>query len=63
MIDGGKYGAGKTTDYYMGLRNVDMLLKGDGNIGIEKGSVNISLRNMLLSWLQKLPRVICRYNV
>ncbi len=48
VIDGGKYGAGKTTDYYMGLRNVDMLLKGDGNIGIEKGSVNISLRNMLI---------------
>ena len=48
VIDGGKYGVGKTTDYYMGLRNVDMLLKGDGNIGVENGRLNIGLKNMLI---------------
>ena len=52
VIDGGKYldnkGISKTTDYYMGLRNIDMLLKGDGSIGIENGSVNIGLKNMLI---------------
>ena len=52
VIDGGKYtdknNVNKTTDYYMGLRNVDMLLKGDGTIGVEKGSVNIGLKHMLI---------------
>lgn len=52
VIDGGKYkdssGATKTTDYYMGLRNVDMLLKGNGTIGVEKGSLNVGLKNMLI---------------
>ncbi|AXQ23280.1 heme utilization protein [Acinetobacter wuhouensis] len=41
VIDGAK-------DYYMGLRNVDMLLKGNGNIGVENGSLNLSLNNMLV---------------
>ncbi|QIO06682.1 DUF6160 family protein [Acinetobacter shaoyimingii] len=49
VIDGGKVGStDSATDYYMGLRNIDMLLKGDGNIGIENGSINIGLRNMLI---------------
>lgn len=49
VIDGGKVGAtGTTTDYYMGLRNVDMLLKGAGNLGVENGSLNVSLRDMLI---------------
>lgn len=36
------------TDYYMGLRNIDMLLKGTGSIGVEKGSMNVSLEDMLI---------------
>ena len=49
VIDGGKVGNTNTaTDYYMGLRNIDMLLKGAGNLGIENGSLNVSLRDMLI---------------
>lgn len=49
VIDGGKVGTtNTTTDYYMGLRNIDMLLKGAGNIGVENGSLNVSLRDMLI---------------
>ncbi|MFW2094576.1 heme utilization protein, partial [Acinetobacter geminorum] len=32
-----------------GLRNIDMLLKGKGSIGLENGSLNISLKEMLLA--------------
>lgn len=39
---------GTPSDYYFGLRNVDMLLKGTGTMGVENGSVNISLPNMLI---------------
>ena len=51
VIDGGKVGTGVNatpTDYYMGLRNIDMLLKGAGNLGVENGSLNVSLRDMLI---------------
>lgn len=49
VIDGGKVGSTNTpTDYYMGLRNVDMLLKGAGSLGVENGSLNVSLRDMLI---------------
>lgn len=49
VIDGGKVGTTNTaTDYYMGLRNIDMLLKGTGNLGVENGSFNVSLRDMLI---------------
>lgn len=51
VIDGGKIGTGgnsSPTDYYMGLRNIDMLLKGTGNLGVENGSLNVSLRDMLI---------------
>lgn len=49
VIDGGKVGTtNTTTDYYMGLRNIDMLLKGAGNLGVENGSLNVSLRDMLI---------------
>ena len=52
VIDGGdndpiKAGV-QPTDYYMGLRNIDMLLKGNGTIGVENGSLNIGLKNMLI---------------
>ncbi|ENV36316.1 heme utilization protein [Acinetobacter venetianus] len=36
------------TNYYIGLRNIDMLLKGAGTIGVEKGSFNASLKDMLI---------------
>lgn len=50
VIDGGKVNdaTGSATDYYMGLRNIDMLLKGAGSLGVENGSVNVSLRDMLI---------------
>lgn len=51
VIDGGQVGLGansSSTDYYMGLRNIDMLLKGTGNLGVENGSLNVSLRDMLI---------------
>ena len=55
VIDGGKVKdvngnkiAGTSTDYYMGLRNIDMLLKGNGSIGVENGSLNVSLNNMVV---------------
>lgn len=50
VIDGGKVSATNNTptDYYMGLRNIDMLLKGTGNLGVENGSLNVSLRDMLI---------------
>ncbi|NNP68503.1 DUF6160 family protein [Acinetobacter sp. Ac_5812] len=33
---------------YMGLRNIDMLLKGVGTIGLENGSFNASLKDVLI---------------
>ncbi|MEG0486546.1 MAG: heme utilization protein [Acinetobacter sp.] len=48
VIDGGKLPNGQSTDYYIGLRNVDMLLKGNGSVGVENGSFNLSLKNMLV---------------
>jgi hypothetical protein len=53
VIDGGdndnNAGNGiQPANYYMGLRNVDMLLKGAGTIGVEKGSFNVSLKDMLI---------------
>lgn len=47
VIDGGLRN-GQPTDYYMGLRNIDMLLKGNGSVGVENGSLNLSLKNMLV---------------
>ncbi|MCH7384115.1 heme utilization protein [Acinetobacter dispersus] len=41
VIDGAK-------NYYMGLRNIDMLLKGTGTIGLENGSLNATLKDMLI---------------
>lgn len=38
----------KPTDYYMGIRNIDMLLKGAGSVGLENGSFNMSLKDMLI---------------
>ena len=33
---------------YIGLRNIDMLLKGTGTIGLENGSFNASLKDLLI---------------
>lgn len=33
---------------YMGLRNIDMLLRGTGTIGLENGSFNASLKDLLI---------------
>lgn len=56
LIDGKKYGqalgagnvrtadtSGDPINYYMGIRNIDMLLNGYGTIGLEGGKINISL--------------------
>ena len=51
VIDGGKVGQGanaSSADYYMGLRNIDLLAKGTGHFGVENGSLNMSLRDMLI---------------
>lgn len=53
LIDGGdntNYSGGvvKPTDYYIGLRNIDMLLNGYGSIGFENSQFNVSLPNLLM---------------
>lgn len=50
LIDGGaNANAGNSpTDYYVGLRNIDMLLNGYGSVGLENGQVNISMPKILL---------------
>ena len=53
VIDGGdrdnNAGNGiQPTDYYMGLRNIDMLLRGYGSVGFEKGNLNIDLKDLLI---------------
>lgn len=35
-------------DMYIGLRNIDMLLRGYGSIGLEGGQVNVDLPNLLM---------------
>lgn len=35
-------------DYYLGLRNIDMFMKGLGHLGVEKGSLNLTLPEFLL---------------
>ncbi|ENV05432.1 hypothetical protein F967_02185 [Acinetobacter sp. CIP 102637] len=53
LIDGGDNtnysgGASKPTDYYIGLRNIDMLLNGYGSIGFENSQFNVSLPKLLM---------------
>jgi len=40
--------AGLPTDYYFGLRNIDMLLSGYGSVGFENGNFNMNLPNLLM---------------
>ncbi len=52
VIDGGDRDSGASgiqpTDYYIGLRNIDMLLNGYGSIGFENGNLNVALPNLLM---------------
>lgn len=50
VIDGGanSNNAGLPTDYYLGLRNIDMFLKGYGSVGFENGNFNMNLPNLLM---------------
>ena len=46
--DGGALNGNKPTDYYFGLRNIDMLLSGTGSVGFEDGNFNMHLPNLLM---------------
>ncbi|MBH1971234.1 hypothetical protein FK216_10490 [Moraxellaceae bacterium AER2_44_116] len=50
VIDGGDNpnNLNKPTDYYIGLRNIDMLLRGYGSVGFENGNLNINLPDLLM---------------
>ncbi len=53
VIDGGdrdgNAGNGiQATDFYFGLRNVDMLLRGYGSVGFENGNFNMSMSDLLM---------------
>lgn len=45
LIDGAPNAndAGNPTNYYFGLRNIDMLLTANGTIGLESGKINITI--------------------
>lgn len=51
LIDGAPNAndSGNPTDYYVGLRNIDMYLKGTGSIGVENGKLNVSLPSLLMA--------------
>ncbi len=50
VIDGGDNpnNSNLPTDYYVALRNIDMLLSGYGSVGFENGNLNINLPNLLM---------------
>lgn len=50
LIDGGPVvaNANKPVDYYLGLRNIDMLLRGYGSLGFENGNVNLTMPDLLM---------------
>ena len=63
LIDGKKYGAsdsngdglrdealtGDPINYYLGIRNIDMLMNGYGSIGLEGGKLNINIPKFMLA--------------
>lgn len=63
LIDGKKYGqtldsatglrtadtAGDPINYYLGLRNIDMLMRGYGSIGFEGGRLNLNIPKFVLA--------------
>lgn len=42
------------TDYYFGLRNIDMLLRGYGSVGFENGNFNMNLPNLLIAMVAEV---------
>lgn len=56
VIDGGNNpnNDNKPTDYYLGLRNIDMLLSGHGSLGFENGNLNVSLKDLLMVMVAEL---------
>ena len=42
------------TDYYFGLRNIDMLLSGYGSVGFENGNFNMNLPNLLIAMVAEV---------
>ncbi|MFC3902005.1 hypothetical protein SAMN05421749_101676 [Acinetobacter marinus] len=46
--DGNSANGIQATDYYFGLRNIDMLLSGSGSVGFENGNFNMNLPNLLM---------------
>lgn len=56
VIDGGANGnnSGLPTDYYFGLRNIDMLLSGYGSVGFENGNFNMNLPNLLIAMVAEV---------
>lgn len=56
VIDGGDNAnnANLPTDYYLGLRNIDMLLRGYGSVGFENGNFNMNLPNLLIAMVAEV---------
>lgn len=56
VVDGGanSNNAGLPTDYYVGLRNIDMLLRGYGSVGFENGNFNMNLPNLLIAMVAEV---------
>lgn len=51
LIDGAPNAndSGNPTDYYFGMRNIDMYLKGYGSIGVENGKLNVRMPNLVMA--------------
>ncbi|RKG36347.1 hypothetical protein D7V21_00930 [Acinetobacter guerrae] len=56
LIDGGANtnDNNNPTDYYVGLRNIDMLLNGTGSMGFENGRINVSMPKLLMAMSAQL---------
>ncbi|MCU4414688.1 hypothetical protein KTH71_11715 [Acinetobacter sp. WU_MDCI_Axc73] len=56
LIDGGNNtnDNNNPTDYYIGLRNIDMLLNGTGSLGFENGRINVSMPKLLMAMSAQL---------
>lgn len=56
LIDGGANANDNNnpTDYYVGLRNIDMLLNGTGSMGFENGRINVSMPKLLMTMSAQL---------
>ncbi|MCH2016004.1 DUF6160 family protein [Acinetobacter ursingii] len=56
LIDGGANANDNNnpTDYYVGLRNIDMLVNGTGSMGFENGRINVSMPKLLMAMSAQL---------